>query len=627
MDKPLRLFATSLVGLCLLASLALPSLLVGPCSRLALAETTVFTYSGTGSGNTSPFTTTTSPWKVVLTANWTGAFTADICYQSSGGTARYSALTGTVSAGETYYKPIYGLVGNYYFHVTSAPAGGVWTIWVVENLDFPAPLAGSVFTDSCMGSCDTWPFTVNASPWRVGYITDWTGSFTVDVCSVSTGSTVRYSTISKSVTAGQMNEDWLYGLTGSFFFRVTGVPANGTWTIGIDDTFAPDRPSPIQPENSAFASDITPTFDWADVTDISGVTYCLQIDDSADFSSLVLDKTGLVASQYTLADNETLTETTFYWRVRAVDGAQNGSGWTDPWTVTIAPHRPSNISPTDNTTGEFLTPTLRSSPFSDPIVGHTHAASQWQVRSATGSYSSPVFDSSADNSNLTQIALPSGRLVGNTKYFWHVRHQDNHGTWSDWSTETAFTISAGGRNMTPNQPESPEKTSRNSMWWIWVTLAAAAVPLLYVAWTYDRRSRIGLPGPSQPQEADVHEGNEGKTPEALCGVCGQTLPGESRFCENCGAGVGKEARAAAKGVSIAAWVTIGVIAILAFFGVAGAFIGNIDEEGNFSWVKFVLECTVAIPLSLVIYGIAQALHWLVTRRWMDFRGRRGRFLR
>jgi hypothetical protein len=84
-----------------------------------------------------------------------------------------------------------------------------------------------------------------------------------------------------------------------------------------------------------------------------------------------------------------------------------------------------------------LTPTLQSSAFSDPDAGDTHAASQWQLRTASGSYSSPVYDSSTDSSLLTSMRAPA--LNYSTTYYWHVRHQDNHEAWSDYSTETSFT--------------------------------------------------------------------------------------------------------------------------------------------------------------------------------------------
>ncbi len=75
-------------------------------------------------------------------------------------------------------------------------------------------------------------------------------------------------------------------------------------------------------------------FDWDEVTDPSGVTYSLQIATNQGFSSLLLEKTGLTESEYTLTKEEKLVSTKkdapYYWRVQAVDGAGNESGWTTP---------------------------------------------------------------------------------------------------------------------------------------------------------------------------------------------------------------------------------------------------------------------------------------------------------
>jgi len=132
--------------------------------------------------------------------------------------------------------------------------------------------------------------------------------------------------------------------------------------------------------------------------------------------------------------------TTYYFRAKAVgDGTSYGSQITFSTSTSSnrSPSRPSNAFPANAATGMTLTPTLmKSSGFSDPDAGDTHAASQWQLRTASGSYSSPVYDSSTDASHLTSVRAPA--LNYSTTYYWHVRHQDNHGAWSSWSAETSF---------------------------------------------------------------------------------------------------------------------------------------------------------------------------------------------
>jgi len=75
-------------------------------------------------------------------------------------------------------------------------------------------------------------------------------------------------------------------------------------------------------------------FDWEVVTDPSGVTYTLQVTANVDFSSIILEKTGLTFSEYVITKEERLRSTKkeapYYWRVKAVDGATNESDWSTP---------------------------------------------------------------------------------------------------------------------------------------------------------------------------------------------------------------------------------------------------------------------------------------------------------
>jgi hypothetical protein len=75
---------------------------------------------------------------------------------------------------------------------------------------------------------------------------------------------------------------------------------------------------------------------WQDVTDPSGVTYSLEIAKDAAFNIMELQKDGLKLSEYTLTSQEVLGTVTkekpYYWRVKAIDGANNQSEWSAPFT-------------------------------------------------------------------------------------------------------------------------------------------------------------------------------------------------------------------------------------------------------------------------------------------------------
>lgn len=117
-----------------------------------------------------------------------------------------------------------------------------------------------------------------------------------------------------------------------------------------------------------------------------------------------------------------------------------GGGDADIWAIKVSnpPATPTNQAPANNAVGVSVTPQLRSSAFADPDSGDTAGASHWQISSKAGDYSSPVFDSGPDAANLTSITVEAGKLAYDTVYFWRVRHRDNHGAWSAFSSETTF---------------------------------------------------------------------------------------------------------------------------------------------------------------------------------------------
>ena len=113
------------------------------------------------------------------------------------------------------------------------------------------------------------------------------------------------------------------------------------------------------------------------------------------------------------------------------------------------PDQPTNISPTDGSTGVGLNPDLVGSSFSDP-ENDTHIDTQWQVDDDED-FSSPVWTRTAgDGETNTTINTTNGtfaneldgksQLNSGTIYYWRVRYKDNgSNNWSDWSSYTSFT--------------------------------------------------------------------------------------------------------------------------------------------------------------------------------------------
>jgi len=130
----------------------------------------------------------------------------------------------------------------------------------------------------------------------------------------------------------------------------TITASDGTSSMSVTfvmESTPPKTPPPLQPYMEGKA-DSRAYFDWEEVTtDIDGkpepslpITYDLQVATDADFTNILVNKTGLTTSEYTLTEEEALESTSnetpyYYWRVRAVDAASNGSVWTGAGQFTV----------------------------------------------------------------------------------------------------------------------------------------------------------------------------------------------------------------------------------------------------------------------------------------------------
>jgi hypothetical protein len=126
-----------------------------------------------------------------------------------------------------------------------------------------------------------------------------------------------------------------------YYWRVKtidGVGNESAWTSPItfytQDSTPPPAPVSLKPEQGSKQGSET-FFSWLVSEDISGVTYTLQVSQDAIFSQVVVVKEGLQTAQYKLSKQEKLNSSSgntagaYYWRVKAIDGAGNESGWSN----------------------------------------------------------------------------------------------------------------------------------------------------------------------------------------------------------------------------------------------------------------------------------------------------------
>lgn len=121
------------------------------------------------------------------------------------------------------------------------------------------------------------------------------------------------------------------GTHGEQPITATDAAGNMRSLTFVMESTAPPKPTLSSPTNDSrvgFIRKVTPTFQWQAVDDPSGVSYNLEISTSAGFALVLISKTNLAQASYTLIKEEALSYGTYYWRVKAIDGAQNDSGWS-----------------------------------------------------------------------------------------------------------------------------------------------------------------------------------------------------------------------------------------------------------------------------------------------------------
>jgi hypothetical protein len=127
------------------------------------------------------------------------------------------------------------------------------------------------------------------------------------------------------------------GEHGEQLITVTDGAGNTLTATFVMESTAPPKPTLSSPANGTrigFIGSQTATFQWTAVTDPSGVSYKLQIASDPSFVSLVVPEiSGLTEASYTLPQEQALPYGTYYWRVKAIDGAQNDSGWTTAYSL------------------------------------------------------------------------------------------------------------------------------------------------------------------------------------------------------------------------------------------------------------------------------------------------------
>jgi trimeric autotransporter adhesin len=194
------------------------------------------------------------------------------------------------------------------------------------------------------------------------------------------------------------------------------------------------------PNNGANGLEIPVELDWSDVSNTTG--YSVQVDDNYNFSSPVIN-TSVAVSNYSASSLD--DQTTYYWRVRAVNDCGSGS-WSSirsfTTSDTTSPQAISGLAavPGDNDDEAFLSWTATGDD------GNIGTADLYDIRYSTSTITEANWNS------VSQVSgEPSPHIAGtpetftvsglntNTQYYFAIKVRDEAGNWSGISNVATTT--------------------------------------------------------------------------------------------------------------------------------------------------------------------------------------------
>ncbi|HSW89890.1 MAG TPA: hypothetical protein VLH19_03380 [Patescibacteria group bacterium] len=289
----------------------------------------------------------------------------------------------------------------------SAPsAGGLGdsTVTTGGTISTTTPTLSFTLTDSDVGDTDKYQIQIDDSSDFSSPVVDYTSALATPG---SLSFTVGQAAGSGTYTVGSGGQTLA---NGSYYWRVRGIDnhnltgsyatANGGAVAfilgGGGSNTAPDASSNIGPSDLTNGSTISPnqptfTFTLSDPNTSDSVRYEIQIDDTVNFSSLIVDYTSGLQSQGTATfqvgqapgsgsyaigtQGQTLSSGSYYWRVRTIDNSGAASGWTtanggSPAFVIGGSAATSSPTPTPTSlTTTTTTETVLESPSPEPTAG------------------------------------------------------------------------------------------------------------------------------------------------------------------------------------------------------------------------------------------------------------------
>lgn len=337
------------------------------------------------------------------------------------------------------------VVEGHYYAWTIAPSGLTDTFYTVTGLDANTVHKWEVVATNGSGSdtCAVMTFTtgapvpVLASPSNNSFAQPSALSLSWLAASSATGYALQVST-SPSFSSDTLVDTadltgLSYPLSGlasytTYYWRAAGIftGVQGPWSSAWSFQTVPGAPTLISPADGAGIAALPGiTFSWSAVS--GGSNYQIQISPSNTFSE---GNTEFIVNDASVTTSQLLSNTLYFWRVRASDYRSVDGPWssTSHFTTTpAAPPAPSLASPAHNSSGVS-----------------TGCTFSWTAAATAETYTFEISTSSSFSSGnftttgITTTSTLSPEIVSGTTYYWHVQAVNATGP-SPWSSTWRMT--------------------------------------------------------------------------------------------------------------------------------------------------------------------------------------------